>query len=164
MITKYSPKYKKAVSELISYESKSCISYEMYIFNTFGEIFRDSSFIFVKGGAVVGFVGVITSIEQKTLHIYSLRVSKFYDENTISSMLTEKVVIYANKNGFKKISFPINTANFKNYRFFSGLAKRLNRQMTKRDGHKEDTFIEYIYTIHLDKPAGSLPNKHKKHL
>ncbi|MCD8091108.1 MAG: GNAT family N-acetyltransferase [Clostridiales bacterium] len=154
MIVNYSPEYKEAVSKLISERCKRSVSYEMYLFDTFGEMFGKSSFIFIKGGTAAGFIGIIASADQKSLYVYSLCVNQFYKRSTISNLLIERAVIYANKNNFNTISFPVNPTNYKNYDLFSRIAKRLNKQMTRAEtDYKEDTFVETVYTIHLNKPA-----------
>ncbi|MCC8097609.1 MAG: GNAT family N-acetyltransferase [Eubacterium sp.] len=152
MIINYSSEYKDDVLSLLSAGSSCFYTGETYIFNTFGYAFWESSFLFIKGGNAVGFIGVINSVENKSLHVYSLRVNKQYRTENISTLLMEKVVLYANKNKYNTISFTINSSNRRNYDLFSSLAKLLGKKIIMTGRYEEPTFLEITYTIRLLPP------------
>lgn len=155
MIIHYSAKYKEDVLNMLSDCSGNYYTCETYIFNTFGYAFGESSFLFIKGGKAVGFIGVICSCKNKSLHVYSLCTDKLYRTDNIGTMLIEKVILYANKNKYKTISFTLNNSNRRIYPLFSSLAKRLNKQIKKTNRYEEATFLEITYTIYLENPEQS---------
>ncbi|MCD8215145.1 MAG: GNAT family N-acetyltransferase [Clostridiales bacterium] len=154
MIISYSPKFKEAVINMITEENGSFGSYELYLFKTFGEAFAECSFLYVKGGSAVGFIGVISAAESKALFIYSLCISGLYKNAGIDKMLIERVILYANKNRCNTISFLLNSVNRRYYYIFSNLAKRLNRRMKRTNRYEEAVFLEITYTIFLNEPPG----------
>ncbi len=150
MITDYSNVYKNAVQKLIEGQGKCISSYQKYIFENYGDMFSECSFVYINDNRVLGYIGGIAPICKNKLHVFML-LSDDVCGNRIKKYLLERIVLYSNKNKITHITFSITPQNHFLFRIFRDLADRLNIEVKKLKIYSDDVHYEITYELCLDR-------------